>query len=42
LHSAAAGLLLCTWRAGDIDQLLHGLRSAADASSVMFTADVGS
>jgi len=41
LHSAAAGLLLWAQRAGDIDRLLHGRRSAANASSVTFTADVG-
>jgi len=39
-HAAAAGLLLCARRAGDIDRLLHGRRSAANASSVTFTAGV--
>jgi len=30
---AAAGLLLCARRAGDIDRLLHGRRSAAPRRS---------
>ena len=33
-HAAAAGLLLWARQPGDIDQLLHGRRSAANASSV--------
>jgi len=45
-HAAAAGLLLSARRARDIDRLLqHGaatLRSAANAGSATFTADVGS
>ena len=41
-NAAAAGLLLCARRAGDIDQLLHGRRSAANASSVTLSAAVGS
>jgi len=49
-HAAAAGLLLSARRAGDIHHLLPGLssigaasrRSAANAGSVMLTADVGS
>ena len=28
----------CAWRPGDIDQLLHGWRLAADASSVALSA----
>jgi len=46
-QAADAGLLLCARRAGDIDRLLHGRRSAtaarraaANAGSVMLTADV--
>jgi len=39
----AAGLLPWARRPGDIDQLLHGRRSAvtASASSVTLSADVG-
>ena len=39
---AAAGLLLWARQPGDIDRLLHGRRSAANASSVALPADVGS
>jgi len=38
-HADAAGLLL---RAEDIDRLLHGRRSAANAGSSTSSADVGS
>jgi len=43
VNPAAAGLLLL-WarRTGDIDRLLHGRRSAANASSVSLSADAGS
>ena len=41
-QAAAAGLLLWARRPGDIDRLPHGRRSAANASSVMLSADVGS
>jgi len=46
-HAAAAGLLLCARRAGDIDRLLHGgaqqqRRSALDAGNVTLLADVRS
>jgi len=34
LHATAAGLLLWAQRPGDIDQLLHGRRSAANMSIV--------
>jgi len=40
--AAAAGLLLWAGRARDIDRLLHGRRSAANASSVVTTGDVRS
>ena len=40
--AVAAGLLLWARRPGDIDRLLHGRRSAASASSVTLSADVGS
>ena len=43
LRAAVAGLLLWARQPGDIDhQLLHGRRSAASASSVTLSADVGS
>jgi len=38
----AAGLLLCARRAGDIDRLLHGRRSAANVNSATLPAYVGS
>ena len=41
-HAAAAGLLLWAQQEGDIDRLLHGRRSAANASSITLSADVGS
>jgi len=41
-HAAAAGLLLWARRARDIDRLLHGQHSAANANSVTLSADVGS
>jgi len=40
-HAAAASLLLRARRPADIDQLLCGLRSAAHASGVTLSADVG-
>jgi len=41
-HAAAAGLLLWARRAGDIDRLLHGRRSAGNASSVTLSAELKS
>ena len=41
-HAAAAGLLLWARQAGYIGRLLHGRRSAANASSVSLSADAGS
>jgi len=41
-HAAAAGLLLWAQQEGDIDRLLRGRRSAANASSITLSADVGS
>jgi len=41
-HAAAAGLLLWARRAGNIDRLLHGRRSAANAGGVTLSAGVGS
>jgi len=38
-HVAAAGLLLWARRPEDIDRLLHGRRSAANANSVALSAD---
>jgi len=42
LNAAAASLLLWARRTGNVDRLLHGWRSAANASSVTLSADVGS
>jgi len=42
LCAAAAGLLLWARSARGIDRLLHGRRSAANASSVTLSADAGS
>ena len=41
-HAAAVGLLLWASRARDIDRLLCGHRSAANASSATLSANVGS
>ena len=41
-YAAKAGLLLWARQPGDVDRLLHGRRSAANASGVTLTADVGS
>jgi len=43
-HSAtdAAGVMLWAWRAKNIDQLLNGWCSAANASNVTLPADLGS
>jgi len=42
LHVAAAGSLLGALCARDVDRLLHGRRSAANAGSATLSADVGS
>jgi len=41
-HAAAVGLLLWARRPADIGRLLHGRRSAANASSVTLSADADS
>jgi len=38
-HAVAAGLLVWARRAGDIDRLLHGRRTAANAGSASLSAD---
>jgi len=38
-HAVAAGLLVRARRAGDIDRLLHGRRTAANAGSASLSAD---
>jgi len=40
LHATSAGLLLWARQAGDINRLLHGRCSVANAISVMLSADI--
>jgi len=42
LHTTLAGLLMLALQPSGIDRLLHGRHSAANASIVKLSADVGS